>query len=94
MGFFRKMIEKQKEIDRKKIEEARKERSEFEKRKSELDEQGEVYCPKCLSIKLSANKKGYDIKKGILLGGVGGFIGKDKIEITCLKCGSKFKPGE
>lgn len=94
MGIFKNIWEKAKENDRKRIEQARKEGEEFRRKKAELEEQGEVYCPKCLSTKLTSNKKGYDIKKGILLGGVGGFIGKNKIEITCLKCGNKFKPGE
>jgi len=58
-------------------------------------------CPKCGSTALSANKKGFGLGKaavgGIMLGGVGllgGFLGSGKIEITCLNCGNKFKPGD
>lgn len=60
-----------------------------------------LYCPKCGSSQLVANKKGFGAGKAlagaIITGGVGllaGFIGSGKVKITCLKCGSKWKPGE
>lgn len=53
-----------------------------------------VCCPKCGSTQITANKKGFSVGKAILLGGVGGFIGKNKIEITCLKCGYRWKAGK
>ncbi|WP_088227762.1 hypothetical protein [Desulfosporosinus sp. FKB] len=68
-------------------------------RKKEMDEQGIPYCPKCLSTSVTANKKGVGIGKavvgGALLGPVGllaGGIGKNKMELYCMKCGHKFKP--
>ncbi|WP_053071130.1 hypothetical protein [Clostridium botulinum] len=94
MGLLKNIWEKAKENDRKMMEEARKKGEKFREKKAELDEQGEVYCPKCLSTQITANKKGFSVKKAVLLGGVGGFIGKNKIEITCLKCGYKWKPGQ
>lgn len=58
-------------------------------------------CPKCGSIQLHSDKKGYSLKKGAIgwfvTGGVGllgGLIGSNKIVITCLSCGHSFKPGE
>ena len=58
-------------------------------------------CPRCGSTALSAQKKGFGLGKaavgGIMLGGVGllgGFLGSGKVEITCLNCGNKFKPGD
>lgn len=61
----------------------------------------EVRCPKCGSTSLSANKKGFGVGKaivgGVLTGGVGlaaGAIGKNKVEVTCLKCGKQFKAGK
>ena len=67
-------------------------------RRIELDEQGVIYCPKCLSTSVQPFKKGFGLGKavvgGVLLGGVGllgGAIGKDKIEMHCLKCGNKYK---
>lgn len=58
-------------------------------------------CPKCNSTQLTSNKKGFSVGKaaaGVLLtGGVGllaGGIGSGKVNITCLKCGYKFKAGE
>ncbi|MCB9174680.1 MAG: hypothetical protein H6589_08740 [Flavobacteriales bacterium] len=60
-----------------------------------------VLCPKCGSNQISANKKGYSGKKALggtfLFGGIGllgGTHGSNKIEITCLSCNNKFKPGE
>lgn len=58
-----------------------------------------VCCPKCGSAQLTANKKGYGLGKGavggLLLGPVGllgGFLGSNKVVITCLKCGHQWKP--
>lgn len=60
-----------------------------------------LYCPKCGSSQLVANKKGFGAGKAlagaVITGGVGllaGFIGSGKVKITCLKCGSKWKLGE
>jgi DNA-directed RNA polymerase subunit RPC12/RpoP len=61
----------------------------------------DVRCPKCGSTSLTANKKGFGVGKALvgaaLTGGVGllaGGIGKNKVEVTCLKCGKKFKAGK
>jgi DNA-directed RNA polymerase subunit RPC12/RpoP len=61
----------------------------------------DVRCPKCGSTSLTANKKGFGIGKALvgaaLTGGVGllaGGIGKNKVEVTCLKCGKQFKAGK
>ena len=56
-------------------------------------------CPKCGSNSLHSEKRGYNAVKGVLgmltIGGLLlGFHGSRKIEITCLSCGYKFKPGE
>lgn len=63
---------------------------------------GVACCPKCGSTSLSANKKGFGAGKaaagmfltGALAGAVAGGIGANKVEITCLNCGHKFKPGQ
>lgn len=61
----------------------------------------EVRCPKCNSNQLTANKKGFSGAKAvggaILTGGIGllaGTLGSNKVVITCLACGHKFKPGQ
>jgi hypothetical protein len=61
----------------------------------------EIKCPKCGSTQLTTDKKGFSGKKAVagavLTGGIGllaGTIGSNKIKITCLKCGTQFKPGE
>lgn len=64
-------------------------------------EESSIRCPKCKSIQLAANKKGFGLGKaaagGLLLGPVGllgGLLGSGKVKITCLKCGNVFRPGE
>lgn len=59
------------------------------------------YCPKCHSTSLSANKKGFGFGKaalglnlGLDIGLLAGGLNANKIEITCLNCGYKFKPGK
>jgi RNA polymerase subunit RPABC4/transcription elongation factor Spt4 len=66
-----------------------------------MNQKNQVRCPKCGSEQIHADKKGFSAGKAVagvvLAGGVGlaaGAIGKDKIIITCLKCGNQFKPGE
>lgn len=66
-----------------------------------MTETTEIGCPRCGSTQLTANKKGFSGAKavgGVLLtGGIGllaGTIGSNKVIITCLACGKKFKPGE
>jgi predicted Zn-ribbon and HTH transcriptional regulator len=45
-----------------------------------------VKCPKCKSSQVHAEKRGWSILVGA--------IGANKIVLTCLKCGHKFKPGQ
>ncbi len=65
-----------------------------------MEDKNQVHCPKCNSISLSANKKGFSGGKalagGVLLGPLGvlaGTAGSKKITITCLNCGHRFSPG-
>jgi len=52
-----------------------------------MDEQDDVIrCPKCTSSQIHAEKRRWSITTGM--------IGKNKIYITCLKCGNRFAPGE
>ncbi|MDD1617143.1 MAG: hypothetical protein CG439_2308, partial [Methylococcaceae bacterium NSP1-2] len=58
-------------------------------------------CPKCRSTHLTCNKKGFTLGKaivgGVLLGGVGllsGFIGSEKVTVTCIKCGHSWQAGK
>lgn len=63
-------------------------------------ENDKLYCPKCGSSQLVANKKGFGAGKAltgaVLTGGIGllaGFIGSGNVKVTCLKCGSQWAPG-
>lgn len=70
--------------------------TEWERRKKRIAENkknGVACCPKYGSTSLSVNKKGYSFVKGFLLTPLGGTIGMNKIKVTCLNCGYKFKPG-
>lgn len=67
----------------------------------ELEKQGIPYCPKCKSTSLTtANKKlslGRAAVGGALLGGTGAVLGgltSKKIDLVCMNCGHKFKPGK
>lgn len=58
-------------------------------------------CPKCGSRELHAQHQGFSGGKALagalLTGGIGllaGTIGSKDTQITCLKCGNKFKAGE
>lgn len=58
-------------------------------------------CPKCKSKDLHSEHKGFSGGKAlagvVLTGGVGllaGTIGSRDVQITCLKCGNKFKAGD
>ena len=62
-----------------------------------------IRCPKCGSTQIHAEKRGFKtgraIAGGLITGNLlitlaAGGIGKDNIELTCIKCGNKFKPGE
>ncbi|MEG0133767.1 MAG: hypothetical protein RR851_14635 [Clostridium sp.] len=64
-------------------------------------EHGVIHCPKCGGTQLTTQKKGFGLAKGVagvLTFGAYGLltagIGKNKIIITCLKCGKQFKPGK
>lgn len=63
----------------------------------------EIKCPVCGCEEVFAAKKGFNTKRAIagailtgdaLISALAGGIGKDKIEITCLRCGHKFSPGD
>ncbi len=61
---------------------------------------GVACCPRCGSTSLSANKKGFGLGKAALggfiagpVGLIGGAFGANKVVVTCLSCGHKFKPG-
>ena len=80
--------------------------SELEKRKQILTsgvirkkKTKKISCPECKSTDFTTNKKGFGLGKAvgglILTGGVGllgGFIGSQKINITCLSCGNRWTP--
>jgi DNA-directed RNA polymerase subunit RPC12/RpoP len=58
-------------------------------------------CPKCKSKEIHSQKKGFSGGKALagaaLTGGIGllaGTIGSKDVQITCLKCGHKFKSGD
>jgi len=66
---------------------------------SEVQEE-QIKCPRCHSSNFSINKKGYSAGKavaGVLLTGgiglLGGFIGSEKVRVTCIKCGHSWIAG-
>jgi len=76
-------------------------KSQAKQRIAENKASGVACCPKCGSTSLSANKKGFSLGKaaaGAFVAGpvglVGGTLGANKLEVTCLNCGHKFRPGK
>jgi len=68
-----------------------------------LNQKKEEYlcCPKCGSQEIHAERKGFSGGKALagalVTGGIGllaGTIGSNETQITCLKCGKRFKAGE
>lgn len=62
-----------------------------------------IRCPKCHSTQIHVDKRGFSTGKAIaggmltgnvLIAAAAGSIGMNKIELTCLKCGHKFKASE
>ena len=62
-----------------------------------------IKCPKCGSTQIHVHERGFKtgraIAGGLLTGNIlvaaaAGAVGKNKIELVCLKCGHKFKIGE
>ena len=68
--------------------------------KKESDEIDSLLCPKCNSKQITYNKQGFGVGKAlvgaVLTGGIGllaGGINKNKIILTCLKCGHTWNRG-
>lgn len=71
------------------------------KRLRELEASGKVYCPKCHSTSVTAQKKGFGAGKAVVgaalagpTGLLAGTVGAGKVKCTCLKCGHTWKPGK
>ena len=95
------LAEKGMEAAKEKRETKKAEKQELKDRIKQMDKDGTVYCPKCYSTQVTANKKGFGVGKvvvgAIATGGIGllaGGIGKNKIQVTCLKCGHQWKAGK
>lgn len=72
-----------------------------EERKQQAAANGVACCPRCGSTSLSINKKGFGGGKataGMFAFGLGGAVagtyGMNKMKITCLNCGYKYRPGK
>ena len=69
-------------------------------RLKQMDRDGIPYCPKCHSISITANKKGFGFGKAVAgglvapIGLLAGGIGANKVQLTCMKCGHQFYPGK
>lgn len=68
---------------------------------NELDAAGTVYCPKCHSTNITAQKRGFGVIRGLVggtllhsaaAGAVVGAAGSNKVLLTCMKCGHQWKP--
>jgi len=90
-----------KEKQAEKREQRLEDKQELKEKIAKMDKEGTVYCPKCYSTNISANKRGFKMGRAVVAGtltfGVGllaGAAGKNKVEVTCLKCGHTWKAGK
>ncbi len=93
------IAEKSMDAAKEKREQKKAEEQELKDKIKQMDKDGIVYCPKCYSTQITANKKGFSLGKAaagsLIAGGVLlGAVGRNKIEVTCLKCGHKWKAGK
>ncbi|MBI1757289.1 MAG: hypothetical protein HYR64_09315 [Fimbriimonas ginsengisoli] len=69
----------------------------------------ELVCPNCQSNRLDHHTRGFNATKAVAGGLVGGLLGplgllagaalagtagQNEVEIVCLSCGKRFKPGQ
>ena len=95
------LVDKGIEAAKEKKEAERRAQEELQQRIQQMDRDGTVYCPKCYSTNITAQKRGFKFGRalvgGVLTLGVGvmaGAVGKNKIEVTCLNCGHTWKAGK
>lgn len=94
VGFFSQVNREAKNPKPKKIDEEKE-------RLLRLKKEGIPYCPKCKSTSLTTTNKKLSVGRaavgGVLLGGAGAILGgltSKKVELLCMNCGNKFKPGK
>ena len=102
--FEAKFVRERKKIEIEKMLEINKEKeAEMEERNEYLAQKDTTiaHCPKCGSTSLTANKKGFSATTGViglavspLAGAVVGGAGRNKVIVTCLKCGHQWKAGK
>lgn len=97
VGLFKQV---NKEAKKQSIEKAEQKKEEKE-RLIKLQKEGIPYCPKCHSTSLTTTNKKLSVGRaavgGALLGGTGAILGgltSKKVELLCMNCGHKFKPGK
>ncbi|MFR5644247.1 hypothetical protein [Clostridium paraputrificum] len=97
VGLFKQV---NKEAKKQSIEKAEQKKEEKE-RLLKLQKEGIPYCPKCHSTSLTTTNKKLSVGRaavgGALLGGTGAILGgltSKKVELLCMNCGHKFKPGK
>lgn len=97
IGIFKQIITESKEQLEIKTENKQKEKEKLQK----LQKDGVPYCPKCYSTSLTTTNKKLSVGRaavgGALLGGAGAILGgltSKKVELLCMNCGHKFKPGK
>ena len=52
-----------------------------------------AFCPKCLSTSITAQRRGYNSTRALLMHGVQyGMLGMNRVQCICMKCGHTWEP--
>lgn len=62
-------------------------------RREQLEAANLAFCPKCLSTSITAQRRGYNSSRALLLRGVQyGMLGMNSVKCICMKCGHTWTP--
>ncbi len=64
-----------------------------DEKREQLEVANLAFCPKCLSTSISAQRRGYNSKRALLMHGVQyGMLGMNRVQCICMKCGHTWRP--
>ena len=62
-------------------------------RREQLEAENLAFCPKCLSTSITAQRRGYNSTRALLMHGVQyGMLGMNRVQCICMNCGHTWDP--